>query len=543
MIDKATDRNVAKTTGSCDALMLFLACIEGSNQFTVGDAVDRGNHTGKNQGPRMEKIKHPYYPIIYVRGYAMTQGEIDETSSTPYMGFNLGATKVRQNWDGKVRRHIFESPLIRLMKDYGYCDVYQHGHEIAGRLKPKSIVIYRYYEAADSDLGDRKALTIPEAAKGLNDLVLKLRDQVCGDDADSRVAFKVYLVAHSMGGLVCRAMLQNEEYGSAEARGLVDKVFTYATPHNGIEMLGANVPSFLKLWDVNNFNRGKIAKYLGFDGEPERVDSLNGKFDSQRFFCLVGTNHEDYTVAAGLSSKLAGEMSDGLVRISNATVQGAPRAFVHRSHSGPFGIVNSEDGFQNLTRFLFGTHRVDGFLEVEKLPLPKSIQDAYDKEKNIRGSYYFEATLAPRGAITYTMTQRRKETFSAVLRQFDDLMRSDKPRSPYLFTAYLDTAKITTGGQLVFSIDVAVSSTEFEIDRFLVFDKTIPGENLFRNNIVIRITLGTAGPVVRYIFSDDSWGESRGTDIKSDAQGMYIPLKSGKGFQAKLRFKVAPWNQ
>ena len=37
----------------------------------------------------MEKIKHPYYPIIYVRGYAMTQGEIDDTSATPYMGFNL----------------------------------------------------------------------------------------------------------------------------------------------------------------------------------------------------------------------------------------------------------------------------------------------------------------------------------------------------------------------------------------------------------------------------------------------------------------------
>lgn len=43
----------------------------------------------------------PFFPIIYVRGYAMTSGEIAETTSSPYMGFNLGSTKVRQSWDKK----------------------------------------------------------------------------------------------------------------------------------------------------------------------------------------------------------------------------------------------------------------------------------------------------------------------------------------------------------------------------------------------------------------------------------------------------------
>ena len=51
----------------------------------------------------------PFFPIIYVRGYAMTSGEIAETVSTPYMGFNLGSTKARQAWDGTVERHVFES--------------------------------------------------------------------------------------------------------------------------------------------------------------------------------------------------------------------------------------------------------------------------------------------------------------------------------------------------------------------------------------------------------------------------------------------------
>jgi hypothetical protein len=186
----------------------------------------------------------------------------------------------------------------------------------------------------------------------------------------------VHLVAHSMGGLVCRCFLQNDAVSTPADRALVDKVFTYATPHNGIEMAGLNVPALLGLWDMNNFNRKVMADYLGLPAGSERVDSLDGKFDPQRFFCFVGTNHRDYAVALGLSRALAGEMSDGLVQIANATVQGAPRAFAYRSHSGPYGVVNSEEGYQNLVRFLFGDLRVDGVLEVDALPLPPSVQSA-----------------------------------------------------------------------------------------------------------------------------------------------------------------------
>ena len=45
----------------------------------------------------MKRVERPFFPIIYVRGYAMTANEISETVATPYMGFNLGATKVRQD--------------------------------------------------------------------------------------------------------------------------------------------------------------------------------------------------------------------------------------------------------------------------------------------------------------------------------------------------------------------------------------------------------------------------------------------------------------
>lgn len=150
----------------------------------------------------------PYYPIIYVRGYAMTPGEIAATVSTPYMGFNLGATKARQAWDGQVVRHVFESPLIRLMKDYDYRDIFSDSSEMEGSIPARSIIIYRYYETADSDLGTGEVLSVPEAAIGLKTLIHRIREQVCGEDQSLLKQFKVHLVAHSMGGwlyaLFCR---------------------------------------------------------------------------------------------------------------------------------------------------------------------------------------------------------------------------------------------------------------------------------------------------------------------------------------------------
>ena len=489
----------------------------------------------------METLTAPFFPIIYVRGYAMTPSEIAATVATPYMGFNLGSTKVRQAWDGVVKRHIFESPLVRLMKEYTYRDAYTNGGEIEGELSARSVIIYRYYDPADADFGNGKAQSVADAAKGLKALIYKVRDQVCGNDASALKAFRVYLVAHSMGGLVCRSFLQNDAISSTADRALVEKVYTYATPHNGIEMAGINVPGFLGLWDMNNFNRGRMAEYLGMKGKPDRVDTLDGKFDPQRFFCFVGTNHRDYEVA--FSAKLAGEMSDGLVRIANATVQGAPRAFAYRSHSGTYGVVNSEEGYQNLVRFLFGDLRVDGTLVVERLPLPPSVQKAKDDGKKIRASYYFEATVAPRGANTYRLTERRRDTFSAILREYDDLLRLDKtdlsaPRSPVLFSAFLDTTKITVGRTVVFSLELAISTTSYTIDNDLWLDTHVEGEYLFRNTLVIKATPADDGWNVRYVFADDRSSEMPGTLTERDGDDYLIPISSQKGFEGKLRLSV-----
>jgi hypothetical protein len=67
-----------------------------------------------------------------------------------------------------------------------------------------------------------------------------------------------------------------------------------------------------------------------------------------------------------------GVKSDGLVQIENAYVPGAKFAYVHRSHSGRYGIVNSEEGYQNMRRFLLGDLEVTADLVGLRLPVEKA---------------------------------------------------------------------------------------------------------------------------------------------------------------------------
>ena len=87
-----------------------------------------------------------------------------------------------------------------------------------------------------------------------------------------------------MGGLVCRAFLQGvdeigQQLGQKDARRCVDKFFSYATPHNGIDLrIVRNVPGWATFGDVNNFNRERMAKYLGLKQWPR--PSYISKFHS-----------------------------------------------------------------------------------------------------------------------------------------------------------------------------------------------------------------------------------------------------------------------
>src|SRR3546814_16942046 len=104
-----------------------------------------------------------------------------------------------------------------------------------------------------------------------------------------------------MEGRVCRAFLQSPKLGSAQARASVDKLFTYATPHNDIDLrIVRNIPGWLSFGDVSNFNRDRMVAYLAV---PKGDDvSVVKNFPPERIFNLVGTQARDYQVGRGVSS-------------------------------------------------------------------------------------------------------------------------------------------------------------------------------------------------------------------------------------------------
>jgi hypothetical protein len=521
---------------------------------------------------------HPYHPIVYVRGFAATQNEIEETVADPYMGFNIGSTKARVAWTGDVKRFYFESPLVRLMSDHDYEDVFVDGDDLlaaerADHAVPyRCIIIYRYYDEASKDFGDSKTPPIEHFAQGLNKLILRLREKICANKANgvSPEEFRVYLVAHSMGGLICRAFLQNPKLGSAEARGAVDKLFTYATPHNGIDMrIVRNVPGWLSFGDVNNFNRDRMAKYLDL---PKGDDaSLVKNFPPERIFNLVGTNPRDYAVAGGISSWAAGDASDGLVRVENATTHGpgpdstdvsSPRAFVHRSHSGHFGVVNSEEGYQNLTRFLFGELRVDGILDIDDITLPVEIKKAHDEGKTVRASYQFEVAVSVRGC-QWQMTRREVRENSAIFRTYEQLFPGkdhskrapDRTMSPHLFSVFLDPSRSVKQSKSVsLAFDMKVLVPDYEVDGVLFMKRHYEGGFIYRELILVEAFPDETAPGgwrIKYGYQDINPGKP-GVDAASrplvdtdPAAGLAfdIPIeqKARPGLSGRLRIEARPW--
>ncbi len=491
-------------------------------------------------------IEAPYYPIVYVRGYAGTQAEVEETVADPYMGFNLGSTKLRQRWTGEIQRFIFESPLLRLIKEHGYRDVYAEGAEPPpGQPVPaRSVWIYRYYEQVSEELGSGVRPEIEDYARGLGALLARIREHTCGADAEARRRFRVYLVAHSMGGLVVRCYLQRIAPQDDDPVA-VDKVFTYATPHGGIDFrLIGNVPAFLRVNNADVFNVERIRDYLVLAPE-EPVNSLGGHFDARRFFCLIGTAARDYAVAGGLSASAVGPMSDGLVQIKNAYVAGAPRAFVHRAHSGHYGIVNSEEGYQNLARFLLGDVRVEGLLEVDEVTLPPRVAAARRRGRAIRASYHIEVVVRVRRA-RWDLTRRLADEQSAIFRTYDAL-RGGAP--PHLFTAFLaGWARGRARRSLGFAIDLRVLVPEYEIDGLLLFDEHIEGGYLFRDKLNLEITpAGDDPPLLRYGWDSRTPNRaSRRAAAAALAAGweFRIPVaqRTRPGLRATLVLRAEPWS-
>lgn len=381
-------------------------------------------------------------PIIYIRGYAGPTAGIDSQVDDPFYGFNLGATHVRVGGGGDPAYYQFEGPMMRLMTDENYRLLvrgdqqrYLHGAK-PGTVPAASLWVYRFYDQAATTFvpaAHREGMVerfftklhqrvtadgfdIEQAALGLYYLIMEVRKKTG--------AARVHLVAHSMGGLVARCMIQ-KLCGSNDlqpAKTIVDKFFTYGTPHGGITFesgvldwaeqafgpAGADIFAPQKMFGYLTPGKtfGKDLPSAGDNWDPQRINTE--VFDPANIFCLVGTDPKDY----GLSRVIVGPKSDGLVRIEHAYIRDAHRAYVYKSHSGTYGEVNSEEGYQNLRRFLFGRWgvRVD-FAGLPRTPAPSQDlpEDAPQDDDAQQGpSWQADLRLAIRG-LSVVMSEQQAQ--------------------------------------------------------------------------------------------------------------------------------------
>ncbi len=324
---------------------------------------------------------------------------------------------------------------------------------------------------------------------------------------------------------------------------------------------------------MNNFNRGQMADYLGLPPGSDDVSDLGG-YPADRVFNLIGTNPNDYTAIKGISAWAAGAASDGLVRIQNAVTHGrdpngsdilSPRAYVHRSHSGHYGIVNSEEGYQNLTRFLFGNYRIDGVLDIDELILPKEVQEKVakmsdDEQEGFKASYQFEVAVSVRNC-QWQMHRRNVRENSAIFRTYDKLFprgedgvrRPDRKESPHLFSAFLDQSKSVKQTKSVsLAFDLSVLVPDYTIDGALFFKRHYEGGYIYREQIIVEATPdegALGGWRINYGYQDATPNLARrlaDTRMLPDQNGIAFDIDVIKdkqpGIKAKLRVETRPWS-
>ncbi|MGI5350656.1 esterase/lipase family protein [Streptomyces sp. CA-250714] len=491
-------------------------------------------------------------PIIYVRGYAGPTAGIDAAVDDPFYGFNHGATHVRVGGDGDPHFYQFEGPLLRLMGDEDYRllvqgDQHRYLLDAADAELPQaSLWVYRFYDQAATtflpppheNLFERvfskihqrvtaDGFNIETAAAGLYDLIALVRQKTG--------APKVHLVAHSMGGLVVRCMMQKicfqpEDDGRSRvpAKDLVAKFFTYGTPHGGIDFqldaldwaqqafgpAGSDIFAPEKMY-------GYLEPGAAFGDEPPRGSDFDPQampeeaFPPKDVFCLVGTNPKDY----GLARLTVGPKSDGLVRIDHAYVRRAHRAYVYRSHSGPYGEVNSEEGYQNLRRFLFGRWQV--LLGLADLPTAAGDDDQWqaDMRLAIRG---LPVIISERQAAHWCPIQLSKE-----IRR-----RSGKPDRtvPLAATFLLERAPATPGppldksaaARMRYSLTLRVFELQGQNGHFR-FDDHLEQVPAWSDSLIVDIEPGTQGEGLQVWAAWNSMVEGAGERFDPITDGLPTP--------------------
>jgi hypothetical protein len=498
-----------------------------------------------------------YYPIVYVRGYAMTRSEREETFHDTYYGFAATSVEKRQVPKGKdyLVADVFEGQLIRFMKnkDYGYADAANRGLIDFHSNPTRSIWISRFY---DTDYIKDRVRSIEDHAEELADLIINQipeRLKNCGvDESAIKDDYKVILIAHSMGGLVCRTLIQNiladgRRTAAAntilagrplDAKSLIHRLVTIGTPHKGIDLgrlpdyLEDTLVSALNPFDSSMFKEKRMREYLRLGAESEHdLHSLGDcGYPVKRCLCMIGSDYNSY----GAVKNLTGSFSDGLVKQDRAYIVSGSKpdgpyadentafyANVHRAHSGYRGIVNSYETYENIQRFLFGDMMV-------RISLADVNIISTEKE-NITYYYDFEFSLSIRGTGVYLHRREQDPCENAI--RFD---RDKIPASIHLHTGFLNSRlKITSDGYSYFLMKFSV--LEYRKEEGFLWDYKYPSRQIYTESLEIRISDAHEAQY-RWLSDLDTW-----TAIEQTAGLMKLPLRNALALNGNVVLEAWDW--
>lgn len=515
------------------------------------------------------KIEPNYYPIVYVRGYAMTAGEREETFHDAYYGFGVTSVERRDAAPPDYSEvDLFEGLLIRLIKDHDYADATndglhrREGAALRGISPARGIWVSRFY---DRDVFKGTARQIEEHAADLYDLVVeRIPAELKNRDVDP-AGYKVILLAHSMGGLVCRTLIQNllPERGK-DPRTLIHRLVTMGTPHRGIDL--GTIPDFIEDRVVSALNpfgsaifkEARMRAYLnlaetkspGGDDFVYDIHSLgrDDAFPVGRCLCLIGSDWNQYN----LVKTAVGGTSDGLVKQSNAYIVAGRRdqaeaseekdrrqydpghvafwANVHRAHSGRRGIVNSYESYENIQRFLFGDTRIR--LDLEDVAV---MTDQVDGDE-----YFYDLGFALSIRNTATYLHRRQQDPCENAHRFFRRADGTIPGTINLHTGFMNSKRRAPGSPysqflLKFSVD------EFRVASGFIWDREYPARSIYRESLEARVDdEGTVG--YRWLSDVGATSKNEGWKKAALADGTYrIPFRKAKSFMATLVVSVGPW--
>lgn len=499
------------------------------------------------------KIEPPYYPIVYVRGYAMTENEREETFHDTYYGF--AATSVEKRAAPAPEYYqadLFEGQLIRFMKLAGkaYCDATNRGLEDSEANPSRSLWVCRFY---DDDVMRDKLRDIEQHAEDLRKLVCetiprRLKD--CGVDLGPGLKhYKVILIAHSMGGLVCRTLIQNLLPARSEKPAdWIHRLVTMGTPHKGIEL--GRIPDFMERlilrtanpYNANIFEEKRMRQYLklpaGCEPHSLGLESSRYAFPVKRCLCLIGSDYESYNAV----QHVTGNFSDGLVKQDRAyVVAGKPDARgkytseqkpfwanVHRAHSGRRGIVNSYESFENIHRFLFGDVKAEVYLEHVQLRRPAEKQTSY--------FYDLEFALSIRGTPLYLHRRQQQPCENAIRYSREDLEK----KTVLLHTPFLNSHLRTTSAPYShFKVEFQIR--EHAVKKGFLWDKEYPAKTIYAEDLEVRVgdfeeQLPGADVQYRWFSEGGPW---RNADPAGD--GFRIPLRAAGALTANFLIQAGDW--